>query len=58
MEEGTSRMERSQVPVCEKRPYEKPQIVHSEEVEALAGVCDPAGGGKQPGNVTCDVFRS
>lgn len=41
-----------------KRPYERPRIVHSEEVEALAGVCDTAGGGKQPGNVTCTIFRS
>ncbi len=41
-----------------KRPYERPRIVHSEEIEALAGVCDTAGGGKQPGNVTCNIFRS
>ncbi len=58
MEEGKRRTKRPPVPACEKRPYERPQIVHSEEVEALAGVCDPAGGGKQPGNVSCDVFRS
>ncbi len=41
-----------------KRPYERPRIVYSEEIEALAGVCDTAGGGKQPGNVTCSIFRS
>lgn len=41
-----------------KRPYERPRIVHSEEIEALAGVCDTAGGGKQPGNVSCSIFRS
>ena len=58
MDEGKRRMERLPVSACEKRPYEKPRIVHSEEVEALAGVCDPAANGKQPGNVTCDVFRS
>ncbi len=41
-----------------KRPYEAPRIVCSEQVEALAGTCDTAGGGKQTGQVSCNVFRS
>ena len=41
-----------------KRPYEAPRIVHTEQVETLAGTCDTSGGGKDTGQVSCNVFRS
>lgn len=36
-------------PEKEKRPYEKPAIVHEEKIEAIAGACGSASDEKQAG---------
>ncbi len=41
-----------------KRPYSAPRVVHSEQVETLAGTCDTSGGGKGTGDPTCNLLRS
>lgn len=41
-------------PKTEKKPYEKPAVIHRQTLEAVAGVCDTNIGGKEDSG--CSAF--
>lgn len=40
----------------EKKPYEKPAVIHRQALEGVANACDPNVGGK--GDANCTVINS